>query len=300
MMGDTGPCGPCSEVHIDLTPDGDTRGALVNENDPRCIEIWNLVFIQFNANPDGTFTPLPQRHVDTGMGFDRAVAMIQGTKNLTDFSGTTSNYETDIFRPFSTSWKNLAARNTLARCQLCRGAHPARARRSAARRSRKSPRAARRQQRRALPRTNPNRCRVSRNRRSHPGVELRDRRWNHPIKRRPWLRFASHFAPCGPLRTHAWFSRAVLFQARRRSGENDGRCLSRNPNAAIKNQRNNSPRGRSLRRNARQRHRAVRARGHANSGERGRLARSVTRLAGHSCDYERSRRNVLQASSSTF
>ncbi len=72
MMGDTGPCGPCSEVHVDLTPDGDTRGALVNKGDPRCIEIWNLVFIQFNANPDGTFTPLPQRHVDTGMGFERA------------------------------------------------------------------------------------------------------------------------------------------------------------------------------------------------------------------------------------
>ena len=99
MMGDTGPCGPCSEVHIDLTPDGDTRGALVNKGDPRCIEIWNLVFIQFNANPDGSFAPLPQRHVDTGMGFERAVAIIQGTNNLTDFSGTTSNYETDVFRP---------------------------------------------------------------------------------------------------------------------------------------------------------------------------------------------------------
>src|SRR5205823_4193012 len=69
MMGDTGPCGPCSEVHVDLTPDGDTRGALVNKGDPRCIEIWNLVFIKFNANPDGTFAPLPQRHDDTGMGF---------------------------------------------------------------------------------------------------------------------------------------------------------------------------------------------------------------------------------------
>src|SRR5205809_5491523 len=99
MMGDTGPCGPCSEVHVDLTPDGDTRGALVNKGDPRCIEIWNLVFIQFNANPDSTFTPLPQRHVDTGMGFERVTAIIQGTKNLTDFSQTISNYETDIFRP---------------------------------------------------------------------------------------------------------------------------------------------------------------------------------------------------------
>jgi alanyl-tRNA synthetase/REP element-mobilizing transposase RayT len=99
MMGDTGPCGPCSEVHVDLTPDGDTRGTLVNKEDPRCIEIWNLVFIQFNANPDGSFTPLPQRHVDTGMGFERVTAILQGTKNLTDFSRTISNYETDIFRP---------------------------------------------------------------------------------------------------------------------------------------------------------------------------------------------------------
>ena len=99
MMGDTGPCGPCSEVHVDLTPDGDTRGELVNKEDPRCIEIWNLVFIQFNANPDGTFTPLPQRHVDTGMGFERVTAIIQGTRNFADFSGTISNYQTDIFRP---------------------------------------------------------------------------------------------------------------------------------------------------------------------------------------------------------
>ena len=110
MMGDTGPCGPCSEVHIDLTPDGDTRGALVNENDPRCIEIWNLVFIQFNANPDGSFAPLPQRHVDTGMGFERAVAIIQGTRNLTDFSGTTSNYETDVFRPIFDEIEKLSGK----------------------------------------------------------------------------------------------------------------------------------------------------------------------------------------------
>ncbi|MEO8045104.1 MAG: alanine--tRNA ligase [Spartobacteria bacterium] len=99
MMGDTGPCGPCSELHVDLTPLGDTRGSLVNAGDPRCIEIWNLVFIQFNANPDGTFTPLPARHVDTGMGFERVTAIIQGTKNLSDFCGTISNYETDVFRP---------------------------------------------------------------------------------------------------------------------------------------------------------------------------------------------------------
>src|SRR5438876_154901 len=110
MMGDTGPCGPCSELHVDLTPDGDTRGTLVNKDDPRCIEIWNLVFIQFNANPDGTFTPLPQRHVDTGMGFERATAIIQGTKNLTDFSGTVSNYETDIFRPIFDELEKLSGK----------------------------------------------------------------------------------------------------------------------------------------------------------------------------------------------
>ncbi|MEO7725534.1 MAG: alanine--tRNA ligase [Chthoniobacterales bacterium] len=98
MMGGTGPCGPCSELHIDLTPAGDTRGSLVNDGDARCIEIWNLVFIQFNANPDGSFSPLPARHVDTGMGFERVTAMIQGTKNFTDFSGIISNYETDVFR----------------------------------------------------------------------------------------------------------------------------------------------------------------------------------------------------------
>lgn len=100
MMGDTGPCGPCSELHMDLTPAGDTRGSLVNAGDARCIEIWNLVFIQFNANADGSFSPLPARHVDTGMGFERVTSIIQGTKNFTDFeSAQVSNYETDIFRP---------------------------------------------------------------------------------------------------------------------------------------------------------------------------------------------------------
>src|SRR5438132_7772714 len=110
MMGDTGPCGPCSELHVDLTPDGDTRGTLVNQNDPRCFEIWNLVFIQFSANADGTFSTLPERHVDTGMGFERVTAIIQGTKNLTDFSGTTSNYETDTFRPIFDELEKLSGK----------------------------------------------------------------------------------------------------------------------------------------------------------------------------------------------
>ena len=100
MMGDTGPCGPCSELHVDLTPAGDTRGALVNKGTAECIEIWNLVFIQFNANADGAFSPLPAKHVDTGMGFERVTSIIQGTRNCTDFANAKiSNYETDIFRP---------------------------------------------------------------------------------------------------------------------------------------------------------------------------------------------------------
>ncbi len=99
MMGDTGPCGPCSELHVDLTPAGDTAGRLVNQGSPECIEIWNLVFIQFNANPDGTFGALPAKHVDTGLGFERVTSILQCTKGFTDFTGTISNYETDIFRP---------------------------------------------------------------------------------------------------------------------------------------------------------------------------------------------------------
>ncbi len=102
MMGETGPCGPCSELHIDLTPNGDTKGSLVNADDSRCIEIWNLVFIQFNANEDGSFRPLPACHVDTGMGFERVASIIQCTKGLTDFSTLASNYDTDVFSPIFT------------------------------------------------------------------------------------------------------------------------------------------------------------------------------------------------------
>src|SRR5689334_16860270 len=111
MMGETGPCGPCSELHVDLTPAGDTKGALVNKGSAECIEIWNLVFIQFNANPDGTFTPLPAQHVDTGMGFERVTSIMQGTKGLTDFANAKiSNYETDIFRPIFDAIEKLSGK----------------------------------------------------------------------------------------------------------------------------------------------------------------------------------------------
>lgn len=98
MMGDTGPCGPCSEVHVDLTEKGDTEGKLVNIGSPYCIEIWNLVFIQFNAEVDGTFKPLASKHVDTGMGLERVAGIIATTKGFTDFTGTPSNYNSDLFQ----------------------------------------------------------------------------------------------------------------------------------------------------------------------------------------------------------
>jgi alanyl-tRNA synthetase len=84
---------------MDLTRDGGSAGRLVNKDDPRCIEIWNLVFIQYNAEVDGTYKPLPARHVDTGMGFERVCSIIQGTQNFTDYGKLPSNYNTDVFTP---------------------------------------------------------------------------------------------------------------------------------------------------------------------------------------------------------
>ena len=110
MMGETGPCGPCSELHVDLTPNADSEGKLVNQDSDLCIEIWNLVFIQYNAEADGTFRELPSKHVDTGMGFERACSLIQNTKGFTDFSKKPTNYATDVFQPIFRKLEELSGK----------------------------------------------------------------------------------------------------------------------------------------------------------------------------------------------
>jgi alanyl-tRNA synthetase len=113
MMGDTGPCGPCSEIHFNLLPSDDEAAgrALVNAGQPRCIEIWNHVFIQFNANADGTFSPLAARHVDTGLGFERVAGIYATTKGFKDFTPEPSNYAADIFAPLFAKIAQLSGKS---------------------------------------------------------------------------------------------------------------------------------------------------------------------------------------------
>ena len=104
-MGDSGPCGPCSEIHIDLRSDEEKRKVkaidVVNKDHPQVIELWNLVFIQFNRKSNGKLEVLPEKHIDTGMGFERLVRVIQKKK---------SNYDTDIFSPIIDEIEKLSGK----------------------------------------------------------------------------------------------------------------------------------------------------------------------------------------------
>ena len=108
-MGDTGPCGPCSEIHVDMRPDHERAlipgRDLVNKDNPQVIEIWNNVFMQYNRLKDGSLQPLPAQHVDTGMGFERLVRVIQNK---------TSNYDTDIFSGTIAATEKITGKKYLA------------------------------------------------------------------------------------------------------------------------------------------------------------------------------------------
>src|SRR5690242_14803698 len=98
-MGETGPCGPCTEIFVDRTPDKSGGPSVLSGEDPRVMEIWNNVFIQYNRNPDKSLTPLPAKHVDTGMGLERIIQVLQGKND---------NYGIDLFDPFWAKLKELS------------------------------------------------------------------------------------------------------------------------------------------------------------------------------------------------
>ena len=215
MMGDTGPCGPCSELHVDLTPAGDTRGSLVNAGDAALHRDLEPRFHPVQREPRRHLLPLPAQHVDTGMGFERVTSIIQGTKNFTDFSR-----------------QDLQLRDRHLPPDL--------------RRDRKAER------QNATARTLPEAGSTGDTEQEKIDVAFRVIADHirtlsfaiadgiQPEQHGPQLRPAPHPPPRGALRAHARLSRAVLLQAGRRRWPNDGRSLSRIAREAVADQRDDS------------------------------------------------------------
>ena len=200
MMGETGPCGPCSELHVDLTPDGDTEGSLVNAGDPRCIEIWNLVFIQFNAKPDGTLPRRCRPSTSTPAWASSASAASSSARR----ASPTSPASSPTTRPTSsgrssTSWKAERPKyaSTLPAPGASWGGHSGHG-------------------------TGEGGHRLPRHRRSHPHPGLRHRRRHPARQQRPQLRAAPHPAPGRPLRSDTRIPPAVSASARGGAGRNNG------------------------------------------------------------------------------
>ncbi|HTL27920.1 MAG TPA: alanine--tRNA ligase, partial [Tepidisphaeraceae bacterium] len=114
-MGETGPCGPCTEIFVDRTPDKTGGPTVLSGEDPRVMEIWNNVFIQYNRNPDRTLRTLPQQHVDTGMGFERITQVLQGVDD---------NYGIDLFHPFWDALSKLSGRTYTGKYPKTNAADP--------------------------------------------------------------------------------------------------------------------------------------------------------------------------------
>src|SRR6476661_4025742 len=115
-MGETGPCGPCTEIYVDRTPDKTGGPSVLSGEDPRVMEIWNNVFIQYNRNPDRSLTPLPAKHVDTGMGLERIIQVLQGKDD---------DYAIDLFDPFWAKLRELSGITYTGRYPKTNSADPA-------------------------------------------------------------------------------------------------------------------------------------------------------------------------------